>query len=66
MSNIMFPNDVYGVTERKGIPVVSSRKIADVFGKSHDDVLKSVRNLIEGLGEISESEWQNNFIASKD
>lgn len=46
----------YGLSERKGEPVVSSRKVAEIFGKNHDDVLKSVRSLVEGLGEISESE----------
>lgn len=35
-------NDIYGVTERKGIPVVSSRKIAEVFEKRHDVVLRTV------------------------
>ncbi len=35
----------YGLSERKGEPVVSSRKVAEIFGKNHDDVLKSIRNL---------------------
>ncbi|MFA5313814.1 MAG: Rha family transcriptional regulator [Methanomassiliicoccales archaeon] len=65
MNSLILPDDIYGVTEKSGVPVVSSRKIADVFRKPHDDVLKSVRSLIEGLGEISESEWQNNFILSR-
>ena len=65
MNNLILPNDIYGVTEKSGIPVVSSRRVADVFGKPHDNVLKSVRNLVEGLVEISESEWQNNFILSR-
>lgn len=65
MSNLILPDDIYGVTEKSGVPIVSSRKVAEVFGKPHDDVLKSARNLVEGLGEISESEWQGNFILSR-
>lgn len=65
MSGLILPSDIYGVTEKKGIPIVSSRRVAEVFEKPHDDVLKSARSLVEGLGEISESEWQNNYILSR-
>lgn len=65
MTKLIIPNDMYGVTEKDGIPVVGSRKMAENFNKNHDDVLKSIRVLIEGLGEISESEWINNFILSR-
>jgi len=37
--------DIYGVTEQKGKPVVSSRYIADIFNKTHDNVLRDIRNL---------------------
>lgn len=40
-------NDNYGVTAVDGIPVVSSRKVADVFGKEHKDVLRSINNHID-------------------
>jgi Rha family phage regulatory protein len=53
--------DQFGVTERKGVPITSTRNIAQIFNKNHDDVLKSVRSLLEGLGEISESGWKTNF-----
>ena len=36
---------LYGLTERKGEPVVSSRKVADIFNKDHDNVLRDIRNL---------------------
>jgi Rha family phage regulatory protein len=52
----------FGVTEKKGIPVVSSRYVAKNFNKNHDDVLKSIRSIIEGLRKLSESEiGQSNF-----
>lgn len=35
----------YGIFANKGIPVVSSRKVADVFGKQHDNVLRDIRSL---------------------
>lgn len=56
--------DQFGVIERKGIPITGTRNVAKVFDKNHDDVLKSVRSLLEGLGEISESDWKANFIES--
>lgn len=36
-------------------PVVSSRQIAENFGKSHDNVLKSIENLLRGLVEINDT-----------
>lgn len=55
----------FGIIEKNNVPLTTSRKVAENFNKNHDDVLKSIRSLIEGLGEISESEWKNNFIESK-
>ncbi|KPU43030.1 phage regulatory protein Rha [Oxobacter pfennigii] len=46
MSSIVL-NDIYGVTERKGIPVVSSRKVAEVFEKEHKNVLRAINDKIE-------------------
>lgn len=43
MSNLL-PSD-FGVTEKKGIPVVSSRYVAESFSKEHDNVLRDIRNL---------------------
>jgi Rha family phage regulatory protein len=39
--------DQFGVTEKKGIPVVSSRYVAEIFKKRHADVLRTVVNKIE-------------------
>jgi Rha family phage regulatory protein len=44
-------NDIYGVTEKKGIPVVSSRKVAEVFEKEHKNVLRTIDEKIEGSNE---------------
>ncbi len=41
------PVDEFGMTERNGIPVVSSRKIAEVFEKRHGDVLRTITDKIE-------------------
>jgi Rha family phage regulatory protein len=52
----------FGVTERKSVPIVSSRKVAEVFEKEHKDVLESIRNLI---AEISATNFSSlNFIES--
>lgn len=58
-------NPEYQLYERNGQPFCSSRQVADEFGKNHDDVLKSIRGLIDSLGKISESEWQMNFIPTE-
>ena len=39
------PVDEFGMTEKDGAPVVSSRYIAQVFGKRHDNLLSTIRNL---------------------
>ena len=47
--NGMSIQDEYGVTERKGVPVVSSRKIAINFKKRHSDVLRDIDSGRENL-----------------
>jgi Rha family phage regulatory protein len=44
MNNLII-NNPFGITERKGIPVVSSRYVADVFKKNHDKVMRDIKNL---------------------
>lgn len=51
--------DPFGVTERKGIPVVSSRHVAEVFNKRHDNVLRDIKSIVDGLPEIGESEVEH-------
>jgi Rha family phage regulatory protein len=41
----LVPVDEFGMTEKDGAPVVSSRYIAQVFGKRHDNLLSTIRNL---------------------
>jgi Rha family phage regulatory protein len=54
----VFSND-YGVTERNSIPVVSSRKVAEVFEKRHDVVLRAIDNC-----ECSDGFRNRNFVVS--
>lgn len=42
------------VSEKKGQPVTTSRNVADVFEKNHDDVLRSIRALEISLRKIAE------------
>lgn len=35
----------YGVTEKKGIPIVSSRNVAAIFNKEHYNVLRDIEEL---------------------
>lgn len=45
----------FGVVERKGKIVTSSRNVARIFGKRHDSVLRDIKNIIGGLHKIVES-----------
>jgi Rha family phage regulatory protein len=51
--------DIFGVTEKKGVPITSSRNIAEIFSKRHDDVLRTIENTIKGLRKIAESSDTN-------
>lgn len=53
--------EVQLVTEKKGIPVTTSRIVAEKFEKNHDDVLKSIRTLENSLGKISEPNLEAKF-----
>lgn len=57
-------NDNFGVTTLDGVPVVSSRKISDNFGKRHDHVLRDIQELVNSLPKIGEPNWKRNFIES--
>jgi Rha family phage regulatory protein len=49
----------YGLTEKNGKPVVSSRRVAEVFGKRHDIVLRAIEN-----ADCSKEFTQRNFVVS--
>lgn len=51
-----------GVEEKKGVPVVSSRKVADVFGKRHDHVIRDIEVAISALPNFGE--YKTYFIKS--
>ena len=59
MSNII-PLQDFGLLDRHGVPMVSSRAVAEKFGKEHRNVLRDIENLIGGLTKIGES-GQLNF-----
>jgi len=65
MKNKLVPqDDKYEVIAVDGIPVVSSRKIAEMFKKQHGHVMRDINDIVGGLSKIGESEWQGNFIQS--
>lgn len=53
MSNTINNANEVQVINNNGELVVSSRKVAEDFGKPHNDVLKAIREAIGGLGKIS-------------
>lgn len=57
--------DNYGVIERKGQPVVSSRKVAEVFEREHFHVIRNIESLTETTSGLSEEFRLENFTGSK-
>ncbi|MDT8901831.1 Rha family transcriptional regulator [Anaeroselena agilis] len=45
-----------GVIAVDGVPVVSSRDVADIFEKRHDNVLRDIQGILLGLLKIEESD----------
>lgn len=41
------------VFRRDGLPITTSKMVADLFGKRHDNVLRDIRNLIEKDPELA-------------
>lgn len=41
--------------KQNGQPVVSSREVAEHFGKRHDNVVRDIENLIEGMSKIEDT-----------
>jgi Rha family phage regulatory protein len=54
----------FGVIALKDIPVVSSRKVAEIFNKRHDNVLRDIEIIKNSLLKIEEPNWNKNFIES--
>jgi len=63
MNELVVVSD-FGVTCLKDVPVVSSRRVADIFGKRHDHVLRDIKNVVDSLPKTGERDWENNFIES--
>jgi len=57
VDNLQVLNDALGVVAEDGIAKVSSRKVAENFGKRHDHVIRDIEDIIQKLppnfGEIS-------------
>jgi len=54
-------DSVFDVTEFDGIPVVSSRKVGEVFAKRHDNILRDIENIKVDLLKVEEIKWEQNF-----
>ena len=65
MNRLIIPGDIYGVTEKSGISVVSSRNLAEVFEKRHADVLRDIEVGIKNLNKADERKFALiNFLSS--
>lgn len=62
MSNLII-NNQFGVTEKNGIPVASSRYVSEAFSKNHQHVLRDIRSALDNFESIGQSRFgQSNFI----
>lgn len=63
MQNGIIAKDLVYKTQ-KGTPVTDSLKVAQVFGKRHDNVLKSIRNICrpQNVGEQSKWFYESSYI----
>lgn len=52
-------SNLLGVTAVDGIPMVSSRDVAEIFEKRHDNVLRDIHINLEGLLKSEESEFSH-------
>ena len=55
-------NQEYGLVEVKSQPMTSSRKVADIFNKRHDNILKSIFNIKQS---VEDEFWLLHFKESK-
>jgi Rha family phage regulatory protein len=66
MKNELMTVDDFGVMEKHGIPVVSSRRVAEIFKKSHKNVLRDIEIGIEKLRDAGELNFELTNILKSD
>lgn len=59
------PIDEFGMTERNGAPVVSSRYIAKRFNRRHDHLLEAIRDAVKTTEDFAPDFSGANFLESK-
>lgn len=64
MNHLRAIENEFGVSEHEGKAIVSSRKVAEVFGKEHRHVLESIKKITEPKNGLSEKFTIRNFIPS--
>jgi Rha family phage regulatory protein len=58
-------NEEFGLLECKGKPAVSSRKVADIFEKRHDHILRDIGKITDPKSGVSEQFTECNFVLSE-
>jgi len=48
-----------GLVEKNGVKMMSSKSLAEMFDKRHDNVLEKIRNTLESLGSLDSSNQTN-------
>lgn len=61
MTKLRLWDEEFGLMEREGKPVVSSRYVAQIFEKNHQHVLESIRSILDPRSGLSEEFGLSNF-----
>lgn len=65
MSKVKVWNEEFGMLEYKGKPVVNSRKVAEIFEKRHDHILRDISKITAPKSGVSEKFTERNFMLSE-
>lgn len=65
MSRLKICDKAYGIFDYNGKLIVGSRKLAEIFGKRHDHVIRDINVAVETINKINLPNFgENNFIKS--
>jgi Rha family phage regulatory protein len=64
MSKLKLWNKEFGIMDYNGKPIVGSRKVAEIFEKRHDHILRDIGKITDPKSGVSEKFAERNFVLS--
>jgi Rha family phage regulatory protein len=65
MSKLKLWNKEFGIMDYNGKPIVESRKVAEIFEKRHDHILRDIGKITDPKSGVSEKFAERNFVLSE-